>query len=150
MNQKKQCGCQCGCMINSKDKKDNTLKILIINWQRLVDGGSTCPRCGSTEEELDKAVDQLQEKLKSLDINVVLDKAELSVDEFKKDPVKSNLILFNGIPLEDIINAKVGKSQCCDVCGDEECRTVEIKGETFEIIPAEMIVRAGLKVAADL
>jgi hypothetical protein len=149
MNQKSQCDCQCGCGTSS-EKTSDTKKILIIAWQRLVAEGNTCPRCGSTEDELDKAVDQLKEKLKSLDIDVVLEKAELSIDEFKKDPVKSNSILFNGISLENIINAKTGKSQCCDVCGDEECRTVEIKGETFETIPAEIIVRAGLKVAADL
>jgi len=149
MNQKSQYDCRCGCGAGS-EKTSDTKKILIIAWQRLVTEGNTCPRCGSTEDELDKAVHQLKEKLKLLDIDVVLEKAELSINEFKKDPVKSNSILFNGTPLENIINAKTGKSQCCDVCGDEECRTVEIKGETFETIPAEIIVRAGLKVAADL
>lgn len=147
MNQINQCGCQCDCMTNNKN---NTSKTLIINWQRSVDGGSTCPRCGSTEDELDKAVDQLRKKLKSLDVDVILEKTKLTIDEFKKDPIKSNQILFNGIPLEDIIDAKTGQSQCCDVCGDEECRTVEISGQTHETILAEMIVRAGLKVPMDL
>jgi len=149
MNKKNKCGCQCGCETGS-EKTSDTKKILIIAWRRLVAEGNTCPRCGSTEAELGKAADQLKEKLKSLDIDVVLEKTELSIDEFKKAPVKSNSILFNGISLENIINAKTGHSQCCDVCGDEECRTVEIKGETFETIPAEIIVRAGLKIAADM
>lgn len=48
------------------------------------------------------------------------------------------------------MNARTGQSQCCDVCGDEECRTVEIDGETLEAIPAELIVKAGLIAAAEI
>lgn len=150
MNQTNKCNCQCGC--GSKPQKTNTIskKILTISWQRLIEEGNTCPRCESTENELGDAVRQLKEKLASLEIDVILEKKELSLDEFKKDPVESNRILFNGRSLEDIIGAKTGQSQCCDVCGDEECRTVEISGQTHETIPAEIIVKAGLKVAVDL
>lgn len=150
MNQTNECNCQCGC--ESKPQKTNNIskKILTISWQRLIEEGNTCPRCGSTENELGDAVRQLKEKLASLEIDVILEKKELSLDEFKKDPVESNRILFNGRSLEDIIGAKTGQSQCCDVCGDEECRTVEINGQTHETIPAGIIVKAGLKVAADL
>ncbi|MGQ9551641.1 MAG: DUF2703 domain-containing protein [Candidatus Bathycorpusculaceae bacterium] len=32
------------------------MKLLKIKWRRLVSDGETCPRCESTEEELEKAV----------------------------------------------------------------------------------------------
>lgn len=140
MEDKNQCGCQCG---DCESKKVNE-KVLAISWQRLVSDGGTCPRCGSTEDELGKAVEQLEKSLSPLGIKIELQKSELSLEEFKKDPVKSNTILFNGIALEDLIEARTGQSQCCDVCGDEECRTVDVGGESYETIPAEMIVKAGL------
>lgn len=150
MNQPNKCNCQCGCESESKKTNNSAKKILTISWQRLIDEGNTCPRCGTTENELDNAVQQLKKKLASLEIDVILEKKELSLEEFKKDPVESNRILFNGRSLEDMIGAKTGQSQCCDVCGDEECRTVEIVGQAHETIPAEIIIKAGLKVAVDL
>lgn len=131
--------CQCDC---NKDTEKN----LTIVWRRLISEGSTCPRCGSTEDELDKAVIQLKEKLNPLGIEVILQKEEITLEEFKKDPLKSNQILLNGQLLDDIINAKTGKSQCCDVCGDEKCRTVEVGDKLYEIIPVEIIVKATLKI----
>lgn len=136
------CNCQCGYGAE-------TQKTLTISWQRLVEAGNTCPRCGSTDNELAVAIKKLREKLASLDIAVVFEKKKLSLEEFKKDPVASNRILFNGRSLEEIIGAKTGQSQCCDVCGDEKCRTTEIDGLSLETIPAEMIIKAGLK-ALDL
>jgi hypothetical protein len=146
MNISNQCGCQCG---DCEPKKDNE-KVLTISWQRLVSDGSTCPRCGSTEDELAKAVEQLEKSLSPLGINVELQKSELSLEDFKKDPVRSNTILFNGTSLEDLLEAKTGQSKCCDVCGDEECRTVEVGGESYETIPAEMIIKAGLIAGATI
>jgi len=145
MNESNRCGCRCGDCGSEKDNE----KILTISWQRLVSDGGTCPRCGSTEDELDKAILKLKSALSPLGIKVELQKSELSLEEFKKNPVKSNTILFNGISLEDLIEAKTGQSQCCDVCGDEECRTVEVGGESYETIPAELIIKAGLIAGAN-
>lgn len=130
-------------MKNNKPKKN-----LVITWQRLISEGNTCPRCGSTENELDKAVLQLKEKLNPLGIEVVLEKTELTLKEFNKDPIQSNRILFNGKLLEDLIDAETGQSQCCDVCGDKECRIIKIKEESHETIPADIIVKAGLVAAS--
>ncbi len=132
------CNCQCDC-------NKNTEKNLTIVWRRLISEGSTCPRCGSTEDELDKAVIQLKEKLDPLGIEVVLQKEEITLEEFKKDPLKSNQILLNGQLLDDVINAKTGESQCCDVCGDEKCRTVEVGDRSYETIPSKLIVEASFK-----
>jgi len=131
-------------MENNKSEKN-----LVITWQRLISEGSTCPRCGSTENELDKAVLQLKEKLNPLGIEVFLEKTELTLKEFNKNPIQSNRILFNGKLLEDLMGAETGQSQCCNVCGDKECRTVKIEEELYEMIPADIIVKAGLVAVSD-
>ena len=151
MNKTNKCNCRCGCNnVKPKEVKDDSEKSLVITWQRLISEGSTCPRCESTENEVDNAVLELKKRLNPSGIDVVLEKIELTIEEFKKNPRSSNSISFNGQLLEDVIGAKTGQSQCCDVCGDEECRTVEAQEKSYEIIPAEMIIEAGLKVAHDL
>ena len=82
-------------------------------------------------------------------IAVSLEKTKLSPDEFKKNPIQSNRILFNGKTLEELIQAKTGQSQCCDECGDEECRTIETDGASIEVVPADLIVKAGLIAASE-
>lgn len=116
-------------------------KMLKIEWQRLVVNKETCPRCGSTEQELAKAV----KALNSLGIKVELKKKEISPDKFKKAPQESNRILIAGKPLEKWLSAQTGSSCCCDACGDEECRTVKVSGQVYETIPAALIVKASLK-----
>jgi len=118
---------------------------LAISWQRLISEGNTCPRCGSTEDELGKAVLELKKKLEPQGIEVILKKQELTLEEFKKNPLSSNKIMFNDLLLEDLLNAKTGHSKCCDVCGDEECRTIETGEKDYETIPSSLIVEAGLK-----
>lgn len=145
MNRIKKCDCQYDCCAKPEGINNPNKKILIVTWQRLISEGNTCPRCGSTEDELNKAILQLKENLDPLGIEVILKKIEMTIEEFKKNPIKSNRILFNDRSLEDVIGAKTGHSKCCDVCGDEKCRTVETKEKTYETIPAEMIVKAGLK-----
>jgi hypothetical protein len=52
--------------------------------------------------------------------------------------------------LEEWLDGRVGRSPCCDVCGDEECRTLELDGLIFEAIPAGLIVQAGIMAASRL
>ena len=126
------------------------MKELRIKWQRLVSEGQTCPRCGSTGKELEKAISTLKRSLIPLGIEVVLVEAELSVEEFKKDPLQSNQIWLNDRPLEDWIGGKVGQSPCCDVCGQSGCRTVGVGESVYEAIPADLVIRAGLLAASQL
>jgi len=135
---------------NKETREVKNMKTLKIKWQRLISDGQTCPRCGSTEEELEKAISTLKQSLTPLDIQVVLEKDRLSVAEFKRDPLKSNQIWLNGRVLEDWIGGKVGQSPCCDVCGPSECRTVGVGGEVYEAIPADLIIKAGLLAASQL
>lgn len=126
------------------------MKTLKIKWQRLVSDGATCPRCGATEEEMDRAVFLLRQSLSPLGIDVVLEKSELSPAEFKERPLASNQIWLNGRSLERWLDGEVGQSPCCDVCGPNDCRTLQMAGQVYETVPADLIVRAGLLAAAQM
>ena len=126
------------------------MKTLTIKWQRLLSDGQTCPRCGSTEAEVEKAVTILGQTLKPLRIEVVLEKGELSAEQFKQDTLQSNTIWINGRLLEDWLGAQTGQSECCDICGPNDCRTMAVAGEIHEVVPVELIVKAGLLAATNL
>ena len=114
----------------------------------LEETGQTCPRCGSTGSEVEKAVHTLDQSLAPLGIEVVLQKETITPADFANDVLQSNMIWIEGKPLEEWLKGRVGQSTCCDVCGDAQCRTIELDKQTYEVIPAILIVRAGLVVAA--
>jgi hypothetical protein len=127
-----------------------SMKILKIKWQRLVHGGRTCPRCGETEKEVEKAFQSLKQSLAPLGIDVVLEKKELDPETFAKDVLQSNRIWIGERPLEKLLDARVGQSLCCGPCGDTECMTVEVGKEIYETIPSEVIIKAGLVAASEM
>ena len=138
-----------GC--TKKTTGGNKIKVLQITWQRLVDEqGQTCDRCGTTETAVEEAVQKLKRSLKELGIDVVLEKKTLSPSTFLKDPLESNRIWVAGEPVEKWLSAASGQSKCCSTCGDSDCRTVTVDGKTYEAIPAELIVKAGLLAGARL
>jgi hypothetical protein len=139
----------CGCSSSNEIEKESVITMK-IKWKRLISKGETCLRCGSTEEELRRAISTLKQSLAPLGIEVILEKEELSVTEFKKDPSQSNRIWINNRSLEDWIEGTVGRSPCCDVCSPHDCRTVEVEGQIYETIPAEIIIKAGLLAASQL
>jgi hypothetical protein len=127
------------------------MKTLQIRWQRLVDErGKTCDRCGATESEVEKAVQKLKTSLDGLGIAVTLEKEALGPSEFSKDTLQSNRIWIGGEPIEKWLSAESGKSKCCSTCGDADCRTLTVGGKTYEAIPSELIVKAGLLAGAKL
>ena len=127
------------------------MKELTITWQRLVDAtGSTCPRCAGTQEEIQQAVDRLRAALEPLGVRPVLDMREIDPAAFLQQPDQSNRIWIGGRPLEDWLGARSGSSRCCDACGDEECRTLEIDGTSHEVVPEALLVRAVLIAASRL
>ena len=127
------------------------MKTLTISWQRLVnESGQTCTRCTDTGITVENAHNKLKKSLVELGIEVELKKEILDFSIFTDDPLQSNRIWIAGRPLEEWIRAAVGKSQCCHVCGESECRTISVDQKTFEIIPEEMIIQAGLLAAAEL
>ena len=91
----------------------NPMKTLKIRWQRLVIKGETCPRCGATEKEMEKALQTLEQSLAPLGVRVALEKQELNTIEFQKDPLQSNRIWIEGRSLEEWLVLRVGQSPCC-------------------------------------
>ena len=129
--------------------------VLTVNWQRLVTNeGQTCDRCGGTQAELRKAIQTLQESLRPLGIKVASVEEALTIEECAADIVQSNRIAIGDRTLEEWLGGEVGQSlcgSCCSAIGEEvECRTVSVDGITYEVIPAELIVRAGLLAASHM
>ena len=124
---------------------------LPIVWQRLVSqDGKTCTRCGSTHTAVERAVSTLQQVLRPLGIEPTLHTKALDESSFRADPSESNRIWIAGKPMEEWLGATVGNSRCCSVCGDSQCRTVEMGGATFEAIPEKLILKAALIASAQL
>lgn len=127
------------------------MKTLTIRWKRLVnEAGQTCERCDTTGVAIQRAFEKLKRALSELGIQIYLETTTLDFLTFTKDPLQSNRIWINARPLEEWVNAMAGQSKCCDLCGDSECRTVSVDGNTYEAIPEELIIRAGLLAAAEL
>jgi hypothetical protein len=90
-------------------------------------------------------------KLGRLDLgNKPTEIREVERASFKADPSQSNRIWIAGQPIEEWLGARVASSPCCSVCGDSECRTLEMGNDTFEDIPAELILKAALIAASRL
>jgi hypothetical protein len=123
---------------------------LPIVWKRLVKGGQTCERCESTFQQLESAVGKLETALRPLGIQPILLTEAIDEGEFVLEPLESNRIWMAGQPLEHWLGAAAGMSRCCSVCGDAHCRTLEIDGRTYETVPEELFIKAGLAAALNL
>ena len=142
-----------GCATQPKynTTRGEQMKKLEIGWQRLVDEqGQTCGRCGTTETAVEEAVHKLSRSLNELGIEVVIVKKTLSPSAFLEAPLESNRIWIAGEPIEKWLSATYGQSKCCSACKDSECRTLIIDGKTYEAIPPELIVKAGLLAGAQM
>lgn len=127
------------------------MKPLPIVWQRLVGAaGTTCPRCQGTHEEMQRAVDRLKIALAPLGVEPVLETRALDDAEFQRAPQESNRIWIAGRPMESWLGATSGSSRCCNECGDNDCRTLEVEGTRYEVIPEQLLIRAGLIAASTL
>ena len=124
---------------------------LPIVWQRLVSSGKTCDRCAETQREIQHAVHtSCKQSLRPLDIEPQLEIRALDRDTFKQDLSASNRIWIAGKPMEERLEGSVGSSHCRSVCGDSECRTIEVRGTTFEAIPERLILKAALLASTEL
>ncbi len=137
-----------GCANPGHRPSDATLT---IRWQRLInDAGDTCDRCGETERSIAEAERLLTASLRPLGMNVRVVKTQLTAAEFKRDPSASNRIWIGDNSLEAVLGAQTGTSPCDGACGGSPCRVTVVDGQSYEVVPAELIIRAGMRVAADL
>lgn len=127
------------------------MKELHIVWQRLVNAeGNTCPRCQGTGDEVERAVARLKRILEPAGVTPRLEIRELDEAAFLRQPSESNRIWIAGRPLESWLEGETGSSRCCRECGDNSCRTLEVGGNTYEVVPEELLLRAALIAATRL
>ena len=127
------------------------MKVLQIVWQRLVTSdGRTCDRCDATHREMQRAMTILADVLRPLGIQPTLATKEIDEKSFRANPSESNRVWIAGRPMEEWLGANVGTSLCCSVCGESQCRTVEVGGTKFEAIPEQLFLKAALIAASQL
>lgn len=121
------------------------MKTLKIEWRHLDVQGETCDRCYDTGENLANEVKRLKRALEPQGIEIVL--AETKLDD--STIPQSNTILFNDVPIEDILDISVSENfceSCTSLLGHETyCRTVLFDGNEYEDIPAKAIRQAAYK-----
>lgn len=122
------------------------MQTLKIEWRHLDVDGETCDRCYDTGENLNAEVKRLNRKLDSKGIKVEWFETKLKDNQI----AQSNTILFNGVPIEEILDIKVSENYC-DSCTElleieAYCRTVFYDGLEYEDIPAKAIREATYKI----
>lgn len=122
------------------------MKQLIIEWKHLDFKGETCDRCYDTGENLAAEVKRLNRALQPKGIQVEYIETKLDDTQIPE----SNVILFNGIPIESILDIKVSQNYCesCTALLGKEiyCRTIVFEGNEYEDIPAKAIRQAAYKI----
>ena len=122
------------------------MKKLIIEWKHLDVNGETCDRCYDTGETLTAEVKRLNRVLnpKGFEVEYI----ETKLDDTQV--FQSNVILFNCIPIESILNIEVSENyceSCTSLLGSETyCRTIKFDGNEYEDIPAKAIRQAAYAV----
>jgi hypothetical protein len=121
------------------------MKTLKIEWRHLDVDGETCDRCYDTGENLANEVKRLIRALQPQGIDVKFTETKLDDNQIPE----SNTILFNGVPIENILNIEESQNYC-DSCSTllgtkTYCRTVKFEGNEYEDIPAKAIRQAAYK-----
>ncbi len=124
------------------------MKTLTIEWKHLEMDGATCVRCRDTGKTLAEVVGELTRECREAGVQVVFRETVLGTNRIRE----SNQILFNGVPLTDLLPDTVAGENmcqsCCDLLGQEtSCRTVESGGTTYEAIPESLIRAAACRAA---
>lgn len=119
------------------------MKQLKIEWRHLDKEGNTCARCSDTGTALEEVMASLSEECKPSGWEITFKETKLT----GKDIAESNMILFNGVPIENVLpNTRASESHCpscCEFTGvPTSCRTVEYESRPYEAIPASLIRQA--------
>ena len=124
------------------------MTMLEIEWRHLDKDGRTCLRCSDTLQSLQQVIQQLAVECAPRGVRIIYRETKLPIEQLSQ----SNLILFNGVPLEALLpGASTSENECqsCgDLCGEPSfCRTITVGSRTFEAIPATLIRQAACTVA---
>lgn len=124
------------------------MKTLTIEWKHLDRDGNTCDRCGDTGRTLRKTVRTMRRRCRPCGVAIKLIETRLPARRLKE----SNMILFNGVPLETALGDAMVRKNDCGSCSTlvgqaAQCRAVQRRGKTFEAIPDKLIQEAACRVA---
>lgn len=122
------------------------MRELAIEWRHYERAGATCLRCSATGKTLEEVVGDLREELARTGIRITFTETKLPLEELPQ----SNMILFNGVPLEELLTGAEVSENACPSCAcitgtAAFCRTIEYDGKTYEEIPEELIRKAAYK-----
>jgi len=148
-NSKANTGCCCGSVCSDKENvyaEKTAAKVLLIEWRHLDVEGEMSARSYDTGENLAAEIKRLNRALNPQGIEVKYIEKKLD----KSEIFESNMIFFNNVPLEDIINIEVSQNycgSCSDLLGKTTyCRTIIFEGNEYEAVPAKAIRKAAYKV----
>ena len=118
---------------------------ITIEWRHYDKAGVTCDRCGDTGANLQQVIADFARQGVKIDLQeILLDESRIS---------ESNLVLVNGLALEELLAATTGESDCqscsCLTGSETSCRTVQYNGTTFEELTPELI-RNGIEKAIQI
>ncbi|MCE5338804.1 MAG: DUF2703 domain-containing protein [Methanomicrobiaceae archaeon] len=123
-------------------------KELVIEWKHIGSGiDNTCERCHETGMTLAAVLTEISTLLEMEGVSVRVVEIVLPNEAV----AESNSLLFNGVPIEDLLEGvEVTTTPCCScsciTCEeDTECRALRYNGEEYEAIPPELIGRAAMK-----
>ena len=116
---------------------------LTVEWRHYDNEGATCSRCCGTGANLQAVVAEYAARGVAIELQETL----LPYDRISE----SNLVLINGLPLEELLQgAEAGASECpsCSCLSGQEtiCRTVQYDGRAYEELTPELI-RQGIEAA---
>jgi len=123
--------------------------ILDVEWRHIGESvDATCERCASTGRTLGGVLDEIRPILSARRIRIRVHETVLPHDRIEE----SNTLLFNGVPLEDLIEEVRIENTSCPSCAcmtgtDAACRALVCGDQTYEEIPADLIRRAALRAA---
>jgi hypothetical protein len=125
------------------------MRELNVEWLHFETDGVTCDRCAGTGTTLKTVIDQLTRDMADEGIKVTLTETLLPATAMDR----SNLLLFNGTPLENLLEEVEASTNHCASCScltgqDTDCRTIVYEGQTYEEIPAEVLYKAAMKALA--
>ncbi len=130
------CGSDCKCNEESNNQDDK----IIIDFLYL--DLNECTRCQGTDRNLEEAILEVKNVLKSAGRKVEFNKINIISEEVAKEYefISSPTIRVNGVDIQEEVTEDNCES-CGDLCGDEvDCRTWKFKGKTYSEPPKSLIV----------
>ncbi len=124
---------------------------VVLEWQRPASETClACAKCGVNESDVQQACTELKAKLAAKGIAVTFIKRK--PQESKPGPSQ---VWICDVPLETWLGGSVSTKPCCaDGSGPNAKqilhRSLDVDGQNFSLIPADLMVRAGMSAADEL